>query len=163
MDPSLALMPFGNSRVAPKAASRRDILRIAQRFNAGSRERRCRVPKARLSSCHNYFPSAVPSGLIQLTMDSPGVKTPGYFQSSLRDDACGPLAKRVGEFTKGIRAKAPTSCPPASLLPLVPGRQAGKFTPCHGTTCSPRSSLRMPKRSKGRSRPSLLPLHWLRE
>src|SRR5216117_854584 len=42
-------MPLGNSKAAPNPLSRRDTLKIAQRFNAGFNGRRGKVPKGRLN------------------------------------------------------------------------------------------------------------------
>ena len=51
-------MPFGNS----KSLSRRDMLRIAQRFSVGLSRRDEQVPKGRLSEVRSERLSAVPSG-----------------------------------------------------------------------------------------------------
>lgn len=56
-------MPFGNSGTL----SRRDFVKIAQRFNAGSDDQFFpQVPEGRLKSESETQPSAVPPGLASL-------------------------------------------------------------------------------------------------
>jgi hypothetical protein len=70
-------------RILPEAVSVPEgQTRIARRFNAGIEVRDEKVPKGRLML--RPF-STVPSGLDNLSC-CPGVETPGYCQSSLRDD-----------------------------------------------------------------------------
>ena len=86
---------LGNSWSVPKGQ-----VKIARRFNAGEiAHSRGQVPKGRLNSGIAYFGmfsgradrhrtivgSAVPSGLDRVFLWPPGVETPGYFHSSLRD------------------------------------------------------------------------------
>jgi len=68
-------MPFGNCR---KALSRRDLLRIARRFNAGNDEKTEFRPEGtvepRRSGVSTSGDSAVPSGLIRLPTAHPALK-----------------------------------------------------------------------------------------
>lgn len=63
-------MPIREVRVP----SRRDSLRIAQRFNAGLSGTEGSVPKGRLNSGPERFHPAAPSGRIGLTMGPPALK-----------------------------------------------------------------------------------------
>ena len=56
------------------ALSRRDIVRIAQRFNAGFGRGQGCVPKGRLNQHREDSGSAVPSGLSHLTTEFPALK-----------------------------------------------------------------------------------------
>src|SRR6266498_1732157 len=81
-------MTFGNSRTAPTTLSRRDNLKIAQRFNAGFTSTPRFVPKGRLSRRYNtcYWVIAAVSFLWILS------------------------------FELGASAAAPAPIPPASAL-----------------------------------------------
>ena len=116
----LAVTPYGNSRSVPTALSRRDILRIAQRFNAGFRGTQGRVPKGRLNSCHKYFQSAVPSGLIQLTLGLPALKRRAIFK---HPSGMVPAARRRNAFANSRKALRLAAFSAALLLPgcVLPG------------------------------------------
>jgi len=90
----LRVVPFGNS----VSLSRRDIVRIAQRFNAGLRQEGKRVPEGRQKTGFDLglLPSLRDSGGAPTTR--PSVETLGYCRMSLRD-------RLLPEFPKGIRAK----------------------------------------------------------
>ena len=87
--------PFGNSA----SLSRRDNVRIAQRFNAGLRQEGKPVPEGRQKSGFRVRASAVPPGLWRAPTTRPSVETPGYCRMSLRD-------RIPPEFPKGIRARS---------------------------------------------------------
>ena len=68
----LAPMPFGNSA---NRVSRRDIMRIARRFNAGNDAPEDPVLKGRLKSCVEASgDSSVPSGLVPVGSCHPALK-----------------------------------------------------------------------------------------
>ena len=77
--------------VLQSTLSRRDIMKVARRFNAGKSRRLVKVPKGRPMGdrlefmCGFCRVSAVPSGLRFVRL-LPGVKTPGYSRLSLRDN-----------------------------------------------------------------------------
>ena len=91
----LALMPLGNS----VSLSRRDIVRIAQRFNAGLRQEGKRVPEGRQKTGFRSRASAVPPGLWGAPTTRPSVETLGYCRMSLRD-------RILPEFPKGINSNS---------------------------------------------------------
>ncbi len=116
----LAVTPFGNSQAEAAVVSRRDILRIAQRFNAGYRGIQRRVPKGRLNSRHNNFQSAVPSGLIQLTMGLPALKRRAIFK---HPSGMLPAARLRSAFGNSRKALGLAALSVALLLPgcILPG------------------------------------------
>jgi len=87
-------MPFRNS----VSLSRRDIVKIAQRFNAGLRKDGKRVPEGRHKSEIKTQFSVVPPGLWGAPNTRPSVETLGYCRMSLRD-------RLQPEVSKSIRAE----------------------------------------------------------
>ena len=74
------------ARLAPAAQTT-----VARRFNAGKRSADGHVPEGRLNG-QNQF--SRPSGTECLLINEPGIKMPGYFQRSLRDQCPCMLAAR---------------------------------------------------------------------
>jgi hypothetical protein len=85
-------MPFGNS---VNLVSRRDIVRIARRFNVGNVEHNAPSPEGTAESWplqpHHF---SRPFGTRHSWLVRPGVETPGYCRLSLRDS---PLTPKAGE------------------------------------------------------------------
>ena len=88
-------MPFGNS---VRRLSRRDIVRIAQRFNAGLKAGREASPGGTTEKRGFGLGFCRPSGTLGLRPRQPSVETLGYYRMSLRD-------KLLPEFPKGVRDK----------------------------------------------------------
>ena len=67
--------------------SRRDDAKIARRFNAGKRVHLMQVPQGRLRTLRERF--RIQSSLQDLlcVIRGPGVETPGYSQSFLRNES----------------------------------------------------------------------------
>ena len=132
---ALELMPFGNS---VRRLSRRDIVRIAQRFNAGLKAGREASPGGKTEKRGFGVGFCRPSGTLGLRPRQPSVETLGYYRMSLRD-------KLLPEFPKGI-----TFSPP-----LRPGGDEGQrpgARPAWGN--APRHRPQTPPAPNGASHPS---------
>ena len=82
---------------------------IAQRFNAGLRQRRKRVPEGRQKTGGRRRVSVVPPGLAGIHPLDPALKRWAIFTLSLRD-------KRLPEFPKGINFRTANRHPPKYAL-----------------------------------------------
>ena len=104
--PGLSPMPFGD--FAPQ--SRRDLSKIAQRFNAGVGARGSKSPCGAKEELVEPRASVVPAGTWLRWSPRPSVETLGYFQLSLRDGTGGtgvnfPKAARLNSLFPSPRAE----------------------------------------------------------
>jgi len=74
------------SLVGCVAVSRRDFVKIAQRFNAGLSHAQIRSPEGTTEGCLLPCISIVPPGLASSNQSEPSVETLGYYRMSLRDN-----------------------------------------------------------------------------
>ena len=74
-----------HSDPSPEHLSRRDIVRIARRFNAGDAETACRSPEGTAEPTSMMSSVSRPFGAGPFGAALPGVETPGYSHLSLRD------------------------------------------------------------------------------